>query len=1002
LAKALDDYSELRFVQAKAMLGRIDPQTLSADDRQTWGSYVKWVDVAIERQTSARDELLQGEQALAAGEFDTAREHFADAYLSEFLDLASRQRAREGMAKAQRLLSEGVTPEPQPEAPVAEATDSHPAEPVVQQPPVSDEPITLSELGGASELDEMIAVDIDIDDELPDLSDLLVAEAPAVTSEDTEGEGSAPTAEPAADAAAGDDDAAAADDTVGEATGEDDVLTRLEERRRIAAQQVMVDFGEAMRRATELQLAAKTDVDFKAAQQAVLTAKDALARGRSYLEPEDYKTHMTQADNRLKYIEDEFIKWQDIQEEKLREDIRKEEEARAGRIRRQREEKILALQSNAETLIVEQRFDEALDMMEQILELNPQHPFAVERLDLLKQLVNLRKNRDIRETMYDEEAKVRLELEETKIPWHKLLTYPQDWKELTLRRKPFGLDEGMESEADRQVYLRLRQKIDQPLEFDGIPFGEVIDFLQDYSGLNFHVKWDALQGADVSPDTEVKVKRLSGITLEKVLRVILEDVSSTGSALSFVVDDGVITISTRDDLRVNKIARVYDIRDMIIRVPDFIGPRVDLSKALEQADTGGGSFMEEDDEDDGEMTRSEIVEALIETVTTTIDPESWDADASIQELRGQLIITQTPENHRAILDLLAGLREARAIQISIESRFIEVTTGFLERVGVDLDVFLNIGSRNRGSMRQVIDDDVSDIPDIWATGLDPDGNFIVDYFLGNTTTDRFNELNINPQIAKKDAWSHRFSPISIEGGSKLPWIAGAVTATAGDIGAATTGVPTALSIAGSFLDDVQVDFLIEATQGNATTRLLVAPRLTLFNGQRAYITVATQQAYISGWEPLVAEGSAAMRPIIGYVPTGSVLDVEGTVSADRRYVTLTVRPQVAELQSIESVDFVVGGGIGVGTAAEIQLPEIAVKDLQTTVSVPDGGTLLLGGQKLAGEAEREVGPPVLSKIPVLNRFFTARSDVRDERTLLILIKPKIIIQREEEADAFPS
>ena len=146
-----------------------------------------------------------------------------------------------------------------------------------------------------------------------------------------------------------------------------------------------------------------------------------------------------------------------------------------------------------------------------------------------------------------------------------------------------------------------------------------------------------------------------------------------------------------------------------------------------------------------------------------------------------------------------------------------------------------------------------------------------------------------------------------------------------------------------------------------------------------------------------------MRPIVGFVPTGTVMDVEATVSADRRYVTMTIRPQVAQLavSPPRSVPFSVGSGIGVQTSAEIELPEVALKDLQTTISCPDGGTLLLGGQKLAGEVEREVGPPVLSKVPVLNRFFTARGTTRDERTLLILVKPRIIIQREYESEAFP-
>jgi general secretion pathway protein D len=71
----------------------------------------------------------------------------------------------------------------------------------------------------------------------------------------------------------------------------------------------------------------------------------------------------------------------------------------------------------------------------------------------------------------------------------------------------------------------------------------------------------------------------------------------------------------------------------------------------------------------------------------------------------------------------------------------------------------------------------------------------------------------------------------------------------------------------------------------------------------------------------------------------------------------------------------------------------------TRVSVPDGGTLLLGGQKIAAEVEKEIGVPVLSKIPVLGRLFGNRSKIKDEKILLILVKPTIILQEERESEA---
>ncbi|HUU59388.1 MAG TPA: hypothetical protein VMZ50_07585, partial [Phycisphaerae bacterium] len=73
----------------------------------------------------------------------------------------------------------------------------------------------------------------------------------------------------------------------------------------------------------------------------------------------------------------------------------------------------------------------------------------------------------------------------------------------------------------------------------------------------------------------------------------------------------------------------------------------------------------------------------------------------------------------------------------------------------------------------------------------------------------------------------------------------------------------------------------------------------------------------------------------------------------------------------------------------------------TTVSIPDGGTLLLGGQRAWAHIEREKGVPLIGRIPLRNRLSTNRGRVRDESDLLMLIKPKDIIHREDEERWFP-
>ena len=89
------------------------------------------------------------------------------------------------------------------------------------------------------------------------------------------------------------------------------------------------------------------------------------------------------------------------------------------------------------------------------------------------------------------------------------------------------------------------------------------------------------------------------------------------------------------------------------------------------------------------------------------------------------------------------------------------------------------------------------------------------------------------------------------------------------------------------------------------------------------------------------------------------------------------------------------------TQSFIQLPQVTVTRVRTTVTVPDQGTILMGGQRLTTEYEVETGVPVLSKIPIISRFFTNRIETKEESTLMVLVKPTIMITNEEEERAFP-
>lgn len=80
----------------------------------------------------------------------------------------------------------------------------------------------------------------------------------------------------------------------------------------------------------------------------------------------------------------------------------------------------------------------------------------------------------------------------------------------------------------------------------------------------------------------------------------------------------------------------------------------------------------------------------------------------------------------------------------------------------------------------------------------------------------------------------------------------------------------------------------------------------------------------------------------------------------------------------------------------VQLPTFNATTVQTTVSVPDGGTALLGGISRASEGSVTRGVPVLGKVPGASRLFKNRGIGRDVGLSQMTVTPRIIILEEEE------
>ncbi len=835
-------------------------------------------------------------------------------------------------------------------------------------------------------------------------------------------------------------------------------ISEEEKARSVRLGQARTEFRASMGQSEQL----LSQGDYGAAESGVITAQVRLRQNRDLFSQREYEDFNQQAEQLLARIDRASEQHELLEKKRSQAETEKLQQEAQARELLQRQNLVNENMIRARQLQMELKYDDALQVIDEVLFIDPLNPAALLVRDVIRTNMLYRNYADVVKQKEYGYAWVGQQNQEGMIPpqpniagpgdksLQGVLQYPEDWAQLSLRRTHEAALS--ESPATQKVNAVLNQKT-FPADFRGNTVEQITGYLAKLTRQNFYADWKALELIGVHRDDAVTLQ-LNDVSVATVLDRVMEQLGDEGDRPQWAVQDGIVTISSDEALRKHTVTVLYDIRDLLFEVPYFgNAPDHDLAVALAQgigsgrsaADRGrgrfgsvvsraeedrGGAVFGEPDDQPPRVKREEIVDQIVAVIQDNVDPQGWrdlgGDTGTLQELNGNLIITNTVRNHRSIEGLLAQLREIRALQINVESRFLEVSTDWFEQIGVDLDLYFNTNKALRRQQQTV--DPLAHLSDLF----DPTTGQLIDPFRFGQVFDPFT----GDLLLDRPAWGALFGAPSgtfgVDNIEDLIYTTGAVgsplRATDGfapsamvqdslglvnsvadltGFGEAVAAATPALTFGLQYLDDIQVDLLVEATQADRRAVVLTAPRLTFFNGQRAWVAVAQQVAFVSALIPVTGDAAGAFTPIPGVVSEGVVLDVEGVISADRRYVTMTVI--VSQSNIINIREFQVEGAVGgTGTiagnavfSATLELPEVRVSLVNTTVSVPDKGTVLLGGTRLVNEVEVEAGVPILSKIPFINRFFTNRLTSKSEKTLLILIRPEIIIQQENEDLLFP-
>ena len=1004
------DYGE-----AKATLLKVDRQLLPDPDKARLDQLLAQADVAIRRKSAGMEAFDNASKAMRDNQLDKARRLFQQVAQNEYLPEPVRKDARTQLALVERKLAAQPPAEKPAEKPVEKPVEQPAdlAQAAAAAPPEQPAPrlLTAEEPPAAAPPVATAPAEVPTAQTAP--AEAAVAEVKPVEAAPSEAAPVPPAPAEVAPVEAGPAEAVPAPaPVVAEApppapAPEGGILSELQRNRKILRQRADVELESNLQRAAEILRTAKSAEEFQLAANTLQVARNVLERNRELYSAVEHQERIQDIARRLEEAQTRRESWERSRVEEQRQQIAQAEEQRVRQAQEQRRQKVRSLTEQVDALRDAQKYQEALEVARQTVQLEPGNDWAARQVDMLQAMVLLQTQREVRDTRAGQEVRELTELEDAEIAWVDRLRFPKDWEQMRQYKQGAAAEGGYGSEEDRKIRERLRNETLATLEFpEGTQFEDAISYLREVTGLNIQPNWPAIEGSEAAykRDMTIKIEPMTKVTIEKALEQILEYVSGINmgqeTQLVYVIHGGRIVITTKAALNAPEyfytvVYRIDDLtRALALANYDFTGFEEEQQGGAETGGTQGQQEQVTGQETEGQeeqLTSQQIADRMQEMITTTIDQGSWFPTGQGQAVtwaQGRhLIVTQTAANHQAIADLLSQLREAKEIQVSIDTRFITVSTGFLNSVGVDLDFFFNIGSR-----------------------------------LGSTAlTDPWTGATV-PGMGGMSGWgtdhpsNAKFTPVPVRQGSSAFTNMVGVSSPAGASSIGSLINSQAMTVSGTFLDDIQVDFLIQATQAHQTTRATATPRITLMSGTAAHLYVGRTVNYIpSASVSYVTTGAGANLqtiPLIEYgdqeeLELGTTLDIAATVSADLKYVTLTVNPWIRRLNALNWFPFnpqeiLEGGGELPAGYAFVQTPDVSVQTATTTVAVPDGGTLLLGGLRSAGEVEREMGVPLLSKIPIINRAFTNRGSVKDEETLLILIKPTIIVPRDEEERLFPT
>ena len=529
------------------------------------------------------------------------------------------------------------------------------------------------------------------------------------------------------------------------------------------------------------------------------------------------------------------------------------------------------------------------------------------------------------------------------------------------------------------------------IDLEQVSIEEAIDYLRSRSieldttttdpalkGVNFVLN---LGNDPTGPGQQVRAIRfdlkVNNVPLEKALAYVCDQTRT-----QYTVDDFAVTIRPVGTDGVDLISRSYKVP------PDFLSS--DAVAADKPADDPFGG----DNKEEGLLAKRVTAEVKLRSYGVPF-PEG--ATASYNGQSSTIFVKNTAGNQDIVQQVVDSIAQTEPVQVVVRVTMIKVQEDRLKELGFDW-VLNNVGLGGGG-----------------ITGGDAT-------FLGGGTQGTGNAVDIANGVTNP-------SPITsgLRSGNTATSSNGIddlIRKSNNGFAPSPQRAPGVLSLLGQFTDG-QVAMMMRGLDQKKGVDLVSKPSTVTRSGQSAKIEIIREFIYPSEYEPPELPqqignnnqnqfnnnggggggGFAGVTPITPAHPTafekrnlGTVLEVNPIVGADRKYIELTIKPEMTNFDGFvnygtpinsTSTDFLGNVSLVEVTANRILQPVFSVIRANTSVTIADGATVMIGG--MVEERVQNVNDkvPFLGSTPLFGSLFQSKALKPIKTNVLILVNVEL-------------